>query len=157
MGFTSSSIDGSSESRTMAYKYFNRECLTSLSEKKVEKNKCSREACANSGCGKCNKYMPEEIAQIGKYAAENGLAKRLVLQRIVLFLCRNSEQAVEILLGTFPTTISLCITATAYGFLLLNYHFRAYIRILPQYSVSMYICRHDVLDHSFLQTVQPPL
>ena len=70
-------------------------------------------------------------------------------------LRRNSEQAAEIFLAT---TVSLRITATctAYDMGPCNDHFLAYMRILPPRSVSMYVCRHDVLKHSFLQTAQPP-
>ena len=43
---------------------------------------------------------------------EHGPKKCLVLQQIMPFLRRKSEQAVEIFLGTWPMTISLRITAT---------------------------------------------
>ena len=46
--------------------------------------------------------------------------------------------------------------ATAYDMGPCNDHFLAYMRILPPRSVSMYVCRYDVLKHSFLQTAQPP-
>ena len=63
----------------------------------------------------------EEILQVrnsGKYPAEHGPEKRLVLQRNVPFLRRNSEQSAEIFLGTWLMTVPLRITATAYGSLL---------------------------------------
>ena len=78
----------------------------------------------------------------------------VIVQWMVPFLHKNREQAVEIFHKTWPMTVPLCITATAYGSLLLPLS-RLHGNTSPT-SASMSAWKRDVLEHSFLYTAQPP-
>ena len=115
------------------HRYFTRERLTyptkvpTLSDKQVEKTnaevKCALEK-DTSGRGKYNEYMPEKRAQIGTLAAEHGPTKavrhfsKLLSRKVPETMARRLKA--EIFLGTWPMTVPLRITATAYGSLLLS-------------------------------------
>ena len=73
------------------FKYFSRETSTlkpssslTVKEKEVVRD-FVRKAEEKQGCGKYNKYTPEEIAAIGKYTAENGPSKA----------CKHFSKALE--------------------------------------------------------------
>ena len=60
--------------------------------------------------GKYNSYMPQQRAKIGKYAAENVAPPP---QFIVPPRLKNSEQAADSFLGTWPITLAPLLMATA--------------------------------------------
>ena len=112
-----------------------------------------------SGRGKYNEYTPEERGQIGKFATEHGPTKavrhfsKLLSRKVPETMARRLKA--EIFLGTWPMTVPLHITATAYGSLLLSLS-RLHDNSSPTLGCPCPLENVMSSNHSFLYTAQPP-